>query len=374
MRHFWIGWSWRDWAVPGALLIWAQYEVWVGGSRVTGQRGVFALVAVAACGALLWRRTRPLTVLLAMSVILLAPEMLDARAESGAQVLMLVVGVFACGRYGTRPYAYLALLIGSILVAAESILNPNENLRETWTWTLNTLWIFALGAAFRHERRLRDEASAAAEQRHRADAAEQRLRIARELHDIFAHSLSVMVVQAEVADTFFSSQPERSRIAIGQVSNIGRSALADTRRLVGELREPGADPPPMSGPGLADVPALVERVRASGLPVTLQIAPELPPVANQVTETVYRIIQESLTNAIRHAGPVATRVDLSEEHGSLVVDIHDDGAGEGVAPGGGHGLVGMRERAQACGGDLTAGPSPAGGFHVRAVLPTLGTA
>lgn len=367
------------WLLPAGLLVWAQYEVWVDTDvNVSGPPLLFALAAAGACAALLSRRTRPLTAVLAVGAMLLVPGLLGHQAESGAQTLMAVTGVYSCGRYGRRPLAYLTLLVAMLLVVAWSTLNSDIEAGDTWLWTLNALWIFGVGAAFRHERHLRDAAASAAEQRqlvaqqrYRAEAAEERLRVARELHDVLAHSLSVIVVQAEVADTLFCCSPDRSRRAVLHVGEVGRAALADIRQLVGLLRDdqPRALPPARD---LADIPALVERLRSSGLPVTLRMPCRLPSLTDQVTETAYRVVQESLTNALRHAGAVGTCVDLTDEQGVLVVHVRSAGPGD-PRPAGthvpGHGLVGMRERVASCDGQLTAGPTADGGFQVRAVLP-----
>jgi len=201
------------------------------------------------------------------------------------------------------------------------------------------------------------------------------VRVARELHDVLSHSLSVVVVQAEVADTFLDSDQERARQAIRRVASTARDALTDTRRMVGVLREPDADEPSLAHPfGVADVPALVERVRESGVPVTLDVSQHLPELTAQATVTAYRVVQESLTNVLRHAGKVATRVELASVDGGLLIDVWD--AGGVAAPAsqtGGLGLVGMRERVLSCGGELTSGPGPEGSFRVRALLPAAGT-
>lgn len=365
--------SWQDWAVPVALLFWAQGETWVPGAAagtMVGPRWVFAAQSVGCCAALLWRRSRPLASALVVSVLLLAPSPWGWNAQFGSQVLTLVVAVFACGRYGPRPGAYLALPLGPLMVVAQALVDSEQDLAASWGWSLNTLWIFALGAGFRHERLLREQVAQSAEDRSRATAAEKRLHVAREVHDVLSHSLSVVVVQAEVADTFLESDPARTRRAIGEIAATGRSALRDTRRIVGLLREPDGRAPAVPAPTLADVPALVGRMREAGLPVSLDLAPGIPPLAVEVTETAYRVVQESLTNVLRHAGKVATSVRLAPDPAGVVIEVHDHGTPpRAPAQDTGHGLVGMRERVSECGGELTAGPSPKGGFRVQAVLP-----
>jgi signal transduction histidine kinase len=230
--------------------------------------------------------------------------------------------------------------------------------------------VFALGAGFRRERILRRQVASAAKVRTQAAAVQERLRVARELHDILSHSLSVVVVQAEVADTFLDTDQARSREAIRSVAATGRAALDETRRLVNLLRDPDADLPESPLPGLDDIPALVDRIRRSGLPVSLDVGSDLPSLTTDGTVTAYRVVQESLTNVLRHAGQTPTRVGLQSAPGALEIDIRNEGNGLGPTPRqGGHGLLGMRERVQSCGGEMISGPCEGGGFQVRAVLP-----
>jgi signal transduction histidine kinase len=318
---------WQDWAVPAVLLIWAQGEIWLRGlSLIVGPRWLFAVIAIACAGALLVRRSHPISAAATVAVLMLCPLSLGFYARATSCVLMLVVTVFAGGRYARRPGAYLAVPIGSFVALMESVRDPAENLASSWGWSLNTVWIFALGAAFRHERLLRQQVADASAARSQADAAQERLRVARELHDVLSHSLAVVVVQAEVADAFLDSDAARSREAIRNVAATGRAALSDTRRIVGLLRDDtGTQGSPL--PGLADVPALVDRVRESGLPVSLEIADTLPTLAADATATAYRVVQEALTNVMRHAGQVSTRVGVGYEHGAVIIDVCNQAAG-----------------------------------------------
>lgn len=332
---------------------------------------MFSLIATGCCLALLVRRSHPISAALAVCVLMPSQVPFGWFYQSTAQVLILVVSVFACGRYGRRPAAYLAMPLGFLLVLVESIPDTEQTPGDSWGWGLNCVWVFALGAGFRHERILREQAASAAEARSQAAAAQERLQMARELHDILSHSLSVLVVQAEVADTFLVTDPVRSREAIRRVAATGRSALGDTRRLVGLLRDPDSDVPSSPLPAVDDIPALVDRIRGSGLPVSLEVGSGLPALTPEGSITAYRVVQESLTNVLRHAGRVPTRVGLQPAFGALIIDVSNEGSGLGPAPsrGGGHGLLGMRERVRSCGGDLTSGTCPDGGFQVRATLP-----
>ena len=199
--------------------------------------------------------------------------------------------------------------------------------------------------------------------------AEERQRIARELHDVIAHSVSVMTVQAGAVRRLLHPEQEKERLALETVEATGRDALTEMRRLVGLLREQGAMPDLSPQPGLGSIDALLDTVRAAGLPVELEIdgAPrELPP---GVDLAAYRVVQEALTNALKYGGTAHAWVELHWRDGELEVEVANDGRGDGVGSGGGHGLAGMRERVALYGGEIETGPRDGGGFVVRARLP-----
>lgn len=213
-------------------------------------------------------------------------------------------------------------------------------------------------------------AEAEREERARRAVRDERDRIAREMHDVVAHSLSVIVSQAQGGSYVARDDPERAGRVLATIADAGREALADMRGLLGVLRAEGADPGEPPQPGLADLPELVARVRASGLPV--ELAQDGPPgrLGAAAQLAVYRLVQESLTNVLKHAGPdAAARVGLSWTEGDLVVSVTDDGYGLTPGSGGGQGLLGMRERVAVLGGSTSAGPRPGGGFAVEARLP-----
>jgi signal transduction histidine kinase len=205
-------------------------------------------------------------------------------------------------------------------------------------------------------------------------AAAERARIAREMHDIVAHHLTVMVTLSDAAVAASATSPERAAEVMRSVSATGRRALADTRRLLGVLRQrPGQDPADslQPVPGLAQLDSLIEQVRAAGLDTTLEIHGAAPDMPAGVQLTVYRLVQEALTNTLKHGGTDArATVRLQFLPGELRVDIDDDGAGA-TAPATvsiGSGLVGMQERVHAYGGDVQAGPRQPGGWKVSACL------
>jgi signal transduction histidine kinase len=204
--------------------------------------------------------------------------------------------------------------------------------------------------------------------------AAERTRIAREMHDIVAHHLTVMITLSEAAIAASASSPERATDVMHSVADTGRRALADTRRLLGVLRQrPGQEPAGtlQPVPDLTQLDSLIEQVRSAGLDTTLEIHGQAPDVPAGVQLTVYRLVQEALTNTLKHGGPGArASVRLRYLPGELLVDIDDDGAGAAapVAASVGGGLLGMRERVHAYGGDVQAGPRGPGGWQVSARL------
>ncbi|MGC4176027.1 sensor histidine kinase [Demequina sp.] len=207
----------------------------------------------------------------------------------------------------------------------------------------------------------------------REAVATERARIARELHDVVAHEMTVMTLQAEGARRLAADADPRIAEALGTISASGRSGLAEMQRMIGVLR---ADADGTQGltpaPALADLPALARQVRESGMPVRLVITGDAPTPAG-VELNAFRIIQEGLTNALKYAGPGASAtVEVRKAPGSLTVEVRDDGRGGSAnpSPSGGHGVVGMRERVEALGGSFDIGPAAGGGYRLRAVLPT----
>jgi signal transduction histidine kinase len=198
---------------------------------------------------------------------------------------------------------------------------------------------------------------------------EERARIARELHDAVAHHVSVMVVQAGAERRTLDDSNESTRDVLETIERTGRSALTEMRRLLGMLRDEDGDPLHPQ-PGLADVPSLVGQLREAGLAVSLEIVGEPRELPGSIELSAYRIVQEALTNALRHAGDAHAVVQVRYGSDTLELEITDDGAGAAVSSlPGGHGLVGMRERVALYGGRFRASHNPAGGFTVHAMLP-----
>jgi signal transduction histidine kinase len=330
------------------------------------------------------------------------------RVKMDASFLSVLVSSYSAAVYGSRRLARVLLAAAAAVVLAVGI--PGVSGHGTTAAPVPTLLAAAgawgVGLVIRRQFALRDAAVAAlaerasavaereTEQARRATLAE-RLRIARELHDIVAHHLSVVVIQAQGAQRVMSSDTGRAREAMAEVERTGRTALEEMRRLLGLLRTGDADPDagpgagpgagPCAGPdaaeagehvpaaGVADLDELAERTRRAGLPVTISVngvAGQVPP---DVGLTVYRVVQEALTNTLKHAGPgTSSSVSVARADGWLDVLVTDDGRGAAAvpaAPGGGRGTTGMRERVLALGGSLTIGPRTGGGFGVHARIP-----
>ena len=368
-----------DWVWPAAVAALCQVDVWLlSPGDLPVPRIALALATLLASALLLLRRRSPMAVLVAVSAVMVLLWIPWSAAESSATVYPAIVALFSAGRYARRPWAYLAVPLVMAVIILQEWRDSAQAVADGWPWAINAVWVFALGAWLREHDRLRDEVAARAGERERVAAAETRLEIARELHDVLAHSISVMVVQAEVADELFESAPDQARGAVAAVQDVGRRALADTRRLVGDLRGAGVDRGRDAGDGssapdtptLDDLPELLGRYTAAGLPVTssLVFATAVPEATARAT---YRVVQEALTNVLRHAGAAPTRVAVRADDGAVVVDVDNDAPGTQPvpAPRGGHGLRGMEERLTALDGYLRAGPRPDGGFAVHARLP-----
>jgi signal transduction histidine kinase len=252
-------------------------------------------------------------------------------------------------------------------------------------WHLWFLVPWAIGAGLRVRR---EDTRRGREEAGRRHAYEERLRIAREVHDIVGHGLAVINMQAGVALHVFDRRPEQARVALEAIKQASKDALEELRVTLDIYRRPDdgaqstASRPERDGeearrpaPGLAQVDGVVAAMAESGLAVRLEVTGSPVALPAAVDLAAYRIVQESLTNVVRHAGPASARVQVRYEPGEVVLEITDDGrarVGAGARDSGGHGIAGMRERAAAVHGTLEAGPRPAGGFRVLARLPSGG--
>jgi signal transduction histidine kinase len=364
-------------AAVGQLDVWASDLT---GARVVGPRPLVAAFFLVTSLSLAGRRRAPL----AVAIVVVAANVVQALAlgaSEGPGVLVPgLIALYSVGAHEERPRSLLPLAGLVAVVLARETNNPdNTDLRQlldalAWESTIFAAWL--LGAYLRtrrlyvaelEERAIRAER--AREEQARAAVADERRRIARELHDAVAHGVTVMVVQAEAAEEILGRDPERVRQALRKVHQTGREALVELRRLLGVLRDEETEPERGPQPGLSDLEALVTAVQEAGLPVELRV--EGAPVAlpGGLDLSAYRIVQESLTNTLKHAGPTSATVVLTYGDGVLELEVSDEGLGPRSSNGAGHGLTGMRERVALFGGELESGPRPGRGYLVRARLP-----
>jgi signal transduction histidine kinase len=268
----------------------------------------------------------------------------------------------------------LAGVLGTTGGVTASLVIPRENVAISTVVAAAFVGAYALGLSARARRdriALLEERTRRLADSQAAAAAEERERIARDMHDILAHSVSLMVVQAEAGPVVVRSDPDRAEAAFDAIAATGREALAQLRRTLGVLR--GDEGRRQPQPELRELPALAEQGRQAGLEISLEQHGQVRPVAAEVEVAAYRMVQESLTNTIKHARASRVWIRLDWDVDVLRLDVRDDGQGPKGIQNGGHGLIGMRERVAACGGRLRTGRGPDGtGFQVAATLPVGG--
>jgi signal transduction histidine kinase len=334
-----------DAVVVAALVVYGQVAVWTSDvPAVAEDRPVHAVLAAVATVPLFVRRYRPLLVLL----LIFGAGWLHEQLGGGSGVLWfgLCLALYALGAHGDRR----SLLVGSTLVAAGVLSfdiprllagDPVDEVLPAWFILAG---LVGLGRWVRHRHRetaeLADRAAAAERDRaeHAARAvAEERARIARELHDLVAHSMGVIVIQSQAGQRSVAADPEAARAALASIETSGRQGMAEMRRLLGLLTGP-SDRSVSPQPGLRDLDALVERVREAGPAVQLQVTGDPGALPPGVDLAAYRIVQEALTNVLKHAGPsVTARVCVRVDGRAVEVEVRDDGRGGGPADGRGHG-------------------------------------
>jgi signal transduction histidine kinase len=360
---------WVDRALAGLMLVAGEVEL----LARTDLEPTALSVALMAAGylTLLWRRSRPVTAAAAMfaawTLFNLAGDDVDSLQAPFFAGLLIS---YAAGAYSERREAALVILVGVLGVV------------QTWDEQVFTDYLFPTafmliawlaGRGVRTRTRLTEElheAAVRAQEAHEEEvaraAADERRRIAREMHDVVAHSVSVMVVQAGGARRILERDPARAVEAAAHIEEVGRAALTEMRRLLGVMHH-GEERGPQ--PTLRRLDALVERTRAAGLPVSLTVEGEPRSLPAGMDLAAYRVVQEALTNAIKHAGAAPTEVTVRWQPSHLELQIVDTGAPVANGSGGGHGLVGMEERVRLYDGELRAGRRPGGGFEVVARLP-----
>jgi signal transduction histidine kinase len=379
--------DWLEWAIAAAVLVTAVAEASgkVRGSHWNGPPAVVLVFIAVSVLPLATLRAHPVGSLAIAVPAFSLYALAFGLPASTAGVFVVILLAFGAGRYrGPRERWAVGGLAGLFVVFQLRPGSPAFSDSSTLADVLFILGIMAIpfagGRVVANRQRLADQLRAQQPLVARAAVAGERARVARELHDVVAHSVSVMVIQSVAARTLLRRDPDRAEEALHAVEATGQEALAELRRLLGVLRTTG-DPDEDGGlqpqPGLADLDALVAGAQRSGVTVDVQVSGERARLAAGVDLAAYRIVQEALTNVIRHAGTDRASVHVVHEPRALVIEVVDDGRGDGArAPdhGGGHGLAGMRERAALYGGALHAGPRDAGGYGVRADLPLEGTA
>jgi len=342
-----------------------------------------AVWSVACAAPIVLRGIAPRAAVALATPILLAAGLAQAHSASAAMTV-ITLSYTAASRFPLRQAVLAGAVVwapGLLVVVAAPVPDSPVTLSPGYvlfTQVLLALVCFFVGRTVHAQRasvRALEERARVAEENQRALAdqavADERRRIARELHDVVAHHVSVMGVLATGARRVLSRDPAAADDALGSIEETGRTTLRELRRLLDVLRtdtEPAADLTPQ--PGLAGIETLIEQVREAGLPVTLHVDGTPVPLDPGVTLTIYRIVQEALTNALKHAGNATAQVRLGFEPRWLTVEISDTGRGPTPEPRRvGHGLVGMRERIALYGGTLRTGPRPGGGYRVYARMP-----
>ncbi|MBA6441634.1 sensor histidine kinase [Streptomyces sp. GMR22] len=312
---------------------------------------------------LIWRRRAPLAVLTAI----IATSALYRLAVEGPGQPLPYTGLVIIYTIAAASPPWKRLVAGGLLTVAV----PVSVWLNTRTARELTFSLFVFAAAY-----VLGRLTDARQREHRIEAeraaARERARIAREMHDILSHAVSLMIVQAEAGPVAVRTAPGRAEAAFDAISATGRDAMAQLRRMLGVLRE-GDEPgraPREPQPGLAGLPELLDRIRASGLEVAYESAGSVRPLPEATGASVFRIVQEALTNVVKHAAARGVSVQLTYGEGAVDIRVLDDGRGPRPGSGGGHGLIGVRERAAAHGGTAATGPGPDGrGFEVRVHLP-----
>jgi signal transduction histidine kinase len=337
--------------------------------------GSLVVLAVIGAIALIFTRAAPFVAPLIVGAALAAIIAIDPDAayDMTAPFLALLFMAWTLGTYNERTRAIIGLVAYQLVGLWANIQFAGENGAADYFFVglfISVAWATGLILSRRaaQARELVERARQADLERERA-VIEERQRIARELHDVIAHSVSVMTVQAGAVRRLLRDDQEKEREALETVESTGRQALTEMRRLVGLLREQGTMPEFSPQPGMATIDSLLDGVRAAGLPVELEVdgAPrELPP---GVDLAAYRVVQEALTNALKYAGPAHAWVAVNWREGELELTIANDGRGGGDGTAGGQGLDGMRERVSLYGGDIASGPREGGGYVVNARLP-----
>ena len=366
--------------VPAAFWVWRggprrPHFPWQDAFAVNG--GAFWLgLAIALIGpiALIGARRAPGPVVAIVTAAATA-DVLISGDQPGPPYIALAFAIIGAIVRGARIWAWISVAAGWLVTIAGAVLLrldvPPSSIAGT---TLGVLVVMGIGEGIRSRRERISEYRRTAAQRKQSEVQAERVRIARELHDVLAHSLSQINVQAGVGLHLMEKQPERAAAALASIKEVSKSALDEVRSVLGVLRsEDGADPsaPLVPEPDLSRLPGLAASVTAQGVAVELENSLTSPPPA-AVQLAIYRIVQESLTNVVRHAHAARATVRISEADGAYLVRVADNGTGPAARGAVGRGITGMRERAELLGGSLTTGTAQDAGFLVTATIPVSG--
>ncbi len=354
-----------------ALAAFVLSDVFTSGEYLTGSRWVYVPVALLMTVPLAWRRRAPLAVAaLVMGAFAAQSLILDPTPTPDGELIPALIAVYsvAANGAGWSPFVGggLSLAAGLIWLGVDDFLLPTVIFGGAWVAgrLVQKRQLYAQAFAER-ARVLELERDANV----RVAAAEERVRIARELHDVVGHSVSVMVVQAGAERLDLGEERPATREALLAIERTGREALAEMSRLLGILRAEGDGLALAPRPSLAQVDALVKTMRDAGLPVELRVEGERTSLTPSVDVSAYRILQEALTNVVKHAGPARAYVVVRYGGREVELEVTDNGHGPVDGNGPGYGLAGMRERVELHGGTLEAGKGNGGGFTVKALLP-----
>jgi signal transduction histidine kinase len=352
------------------------------GSNISGPAWVNAIAAAGSTLPIAFRRRWPLGAVTAIALVVVGQEALngDLTENSFTPLLIFPMAVYTAAAYTERRRALIGLGVAITLVWIDVALSNNP---ESADFLFTALlvggpWLVGRIVAARGElaMELRDKADRLErehEKQSQLAVAHERARIARELHDVVAHNVSVMVVQAAAARRMIDHDTEKAKEALGSVEQTGRSALKEMRRMVGMLGQADDELALAPQPSVDELEWLVERAREAGLEVELTIEGERRGLESGIDLSAFRIVQEALTNTLKHAGPAKAHVTLRYGEHDVEVDVSDNGRGVPASAGNGavlgQGLVGMRERVAMLGGEIEAGYRKDGGFAVHAKLP-----
>jgi signal transduction histidine kinase len=363
-----------DGAIVVVLAASTLWHVWIR-EDVSGPFWLRLLLPLLLDLPLLWRRRTPLPALAAVCVGVVMQALLGSQAAQGFELVgPVAVALYSTAAYGDGREAVAGLVLLLSAGAVNDVRSPDAgSTAQIWAnafWSLFqiAIWLGGRFARSQRERGVLVARTATLEKTAWEAASEERARIARELHDIVSHNLSVVVTQAAGARAL-AEHGANAPDSLERIEQSGRSALTEMRRLLGVLRDDGEGAQLEPQPGVAQLSRLVETLRASGLEVELRIDADCADLPPALDLSVYRIVQESLTNVLKHACVDRATVTVSRSVGGVTIEVLDDGAGSTGFTEGGHGLAGMRERVTLFGGRLAAGPLPEGGFRVRAELP-----